>query len=347
MDGVGSTSHVLGTPKKRKSKKKRKAQPDDVNELTNLLFLFLLFINWDNWLCGSEKFRFALIELRRGTVFMSCDGGGCLRSFHLTEEHGEGSRCPSLGLTSEEAKMIIDKKDFICKNCKYKQHQCSACGFVGIFRLVIRSKVFKCKDYACGHFYHPQCISELLHPYSKAGASLFEQHVAAGLKFLCHVHKCSVCHGEENKGDKNMQFAVCRLCPITYHRKCLPRFSLGRPNGYIFQRAWDGILHDQTLIYCMKHEIVKELGSTRRKHIIFPDAKNLLVPKGPESAPKEQDIFVEEELLDHPSSEPSLTPPPATVQNQYFCSNPMDSFAPSSLFTRPYPGSCGLLDDDD
>lgn len=27
--------------------------------------------------------------------------------------------------------MIIDKKDFICKNCKYKQHQCSACGLLG------------------------------------------------------------------------------------------------------------------------------------------------------------------------------------------------------------------------
>ena len=91
--------------------------------------------------------------------YFSCDGG-CLRSFHLTEEHGEGSKCPSLGLTSEQAKvplnwvadslnscllfyvrsasffslitqMIIGKKAFICKNCKYKQHQCSACGLLG------------------------------------------------------------------------------------------------------------------------------------------------------------------------------------------------------------------------
>jgi hypothetical protein len=92
-------------------------------------------------------------------LYYSCDGG-CLRSFHLTEEHGEASKCPSLGLTSEQAKvpldwvadylnsslllyipitscfslitqMIIDKKDFICNNCKYKQHQCSACGLLG------------------------------------------------------------------------------------------------------------------------------------------------------------------------------------------------------------------------
>uniref|UniRef100_K3ZDP5 Histone-lysine N-methyltransferase NSD-like PHD zinc finger domain-containing protein n=1 Tax=Setaria italica TaxID=4555 RepID=K3ZDP5_SETIT len=253
--------------------------------------------------------------------YVTCCDGGCLRSFHLTEEHGEGSKCPSLGLTSEQA--------------KYKQHQCSACGLLGSSDLSSGAEVFKCKNYACGHFYHPKCISELRHPDSKHQASLFEQNVAAGLKFLCHVHKCSACHGKENKDDKNMQFAVCRLCPTTYHWKCLPSdipFEAKEdPNGYIFQRAWDGILRDQTLIYCMKHEIVKEPGIPRRKLIIFPDAKN---PLGP--------VW----LLDHPPSEPSRTPPPpATVQNQWCYSNPMDSFAPSSLHTRPYPGSCGWIDD--
>jgi len=147
-----------------------------------------------------------------------------------------------------------------------------------------------------------------------------------------------------------MQFAVCRLCPTTYHRKCLPSdipFAAKEgPNGYIFQRAWDGILRDQILIYCMKHEIIKELGIPRRKLIIFPEAKNFFAPKDPESTPKEQDILFEQELLGHPASEPSQTPPPpATVQNQCFRSNPMDSFAPSSLYTDPYPGSCGWVDD--
>ncbi|CAL4896490.1 unnamed protein product [Urochloa decumbens] len=328
MVGVENSGHVLRTPKracdvKQKSKKKRKPRPEDGDDICAI--------------CDDGG-------------YVTCCDGRCLRSFHLTQEHGEGSKCPSIGHTSEQAKMIIDKKDFICKNCKYKQHQCSACGLLGSSDLSSGAEVFKCKDYACGHFYHPKCISELLHADSKVQASLFEQHVAAGLKFLCHVHKCSVCHGAENKDDKNMKFAVCTLCPTAYHRKCLPSDILFEakegPNGYIFQRAWDGILRDRTLIYCMKHEIVKELGIPRRKLIIFPDAKRKFVPKCPESAPKEQDILVEEELLDHPSFEPSQTqPPPATVQNQFSRPNPMDSFAPSYLYTRPYPGSCCWIDD--
>ncbi|KAJ1265236.1 hypothetical protein BS78_08G063700 [Paspalum vaginatum] len=327
MDRVESTSSEPRTRKrardiKRKSKKKYKARPDDGDDVCAI--------------CDDGG-------------YITCCDGGCLRSFHLTEEHGKGSKCPSLGISSEKAKMIIDKKAFICKNCKYKQHQCFACGLLGFSDLSSGAEVFQCKDNSCGHFYHPKCVSELLHPGSKLRASLLEQHVAAGLKFLCHVHKCSVCHGTENKDDKNMQFAVCVLCPTTYHRKCLPSNipfeGKEGPNGYIFQRAWDGILRDRILIYCMKHEIVKELGIPSRKLIIFPDAKNICMPKGPESAPKEQDTLAEEELLDYPSSEPSLSLPSATVQNRFCSSNPMDSFAPLSLFTHPFPGSCGWLDD--
>ncbi|XP_066356323.1 protein ENHANCED DOWNY MILDEW 2-like [Miscanthus floridulus] len=327
MNQVESSVSEFLTPRsardvKRKSKKRRKAQHDDGDDVCAI--------------CDDGG-------------YVTCCDGGCLRSFHLTEEHGEGSKCPSLEINSEEAKMIIDKKDFICKNCKYKKHQCSSCGLLGSSDLSSGAEVFQCKDYNCGHFYHPNCVSKLLYPDDKLRACHFEQYVAAGLKFLCHVHKCSVCHGAEKRDDKNMQFAVCRLCPITYHRKCLPSdipFEAKEgPNGYIFQRAWDGILRDRILIYCMKHEIVKELEIPRRKLIIFPDDKNLCVPKGPESAPKEQDTLAEEELLDHPSSEPSQSLPSAAAQNQCFCSNPMDSFAPKSLFPHPYPGSCGWLGD--
>lgn len=326
MDRVDSTCSELRTPRRahgiRQKSKKGKPQPDDGDDICAI--------------CDDGG-------------YITCCDGGCLRSFHLTEEHGEGSKCPSLGLTSEQAKMVIDKKAFICKNCKYKQHQCSACGLLGSSDLSSGAEVFQCKNDGCGRFYHPKCVSELLQPSSKLRASLLEQCVAARLKFRCHVHKCSVCHGAENKNDNNMQFAICVLCPTTYHRKCLPSDipfeGKEGPSGYIFQRAWDGILHGRVLIYCGKHEIVKELGIPRRKLVIFPDAKKRFVPKGFKSAPKEQDTLAKEELLGHPPSEPSESSPSATVQNQFCCSNPMDSFATKSLFTYPYPGSCGWLDD--
>ncbi|KAL6641724.1 hypothetical protein ACP70R_019905 [Stipagrostis hirtigluma subsp. patula] len=328
MDPVGSSGDVLQTARRagdinRKSKK-RKARPDDGDDVCAI--------------CDDGG-------------YITCCDGGCLRSFHLTEEHGKDSYCGTLGLTSEQAKMIMKKEKFICKNCKYKQHQCFACGLLGSSDLSSGTKVFQCKDDDCGQFYHPMCVAELLYPDSKLRASLLAQHVAAGLKFLCPVHKCSECNGKENKGDKTMQFAVCRHCPTTYHRKCLPSdipFETGQGLSCSMQRAWDGILRDRILIYCTKHEIIEELGIPRRKSLIFPDAKKLRKSKNPEDPLMEQVIPKKEEPLDHSSSEPSQSPPPAataTDHNQCFCSNPMDSFAPKSLHMHPYPGSCGWLSD--
>ncbi|OQU78958.1 hypothetical protein SORBI_3008G078000 [Sorghum bicolor] len=152
MDHVESLGSEFLTPrsardKKRKSKKRRKAQPHDGDDVCAI--------------CDDGG-------------YVTCCDSGCLRSFHLTEEHGEGSKCPSLGINSEEAKMIIDKKDFICKNCKYKQHQCSSCGLLGSSDLSSGAEVFQCKEYNCGHFYHPKCISKLLYPGDKLRACHFE-----------------------------------------------------------------------------------------------------------------------------------------------------------------------------
>ncbi|PAN16440.1 hypothetical protein PAHAL_3G061000 [Panicum hallii] len=276
---------------------------------------------------------------------VTCCDGGCGRSFHLTDENSEGSRCRLvLGLTKERAEMILadDDKDFICKNCKYKQHQCFACGKLGSSDLSSEAEVFQCEVDDCGRFYHPKCVAKLLYPDNRLEASLFGDQVAARQKFTCPIHECIECKGEENKNDRNMQFAVCRRCPTTYHQKCLPSdipFKTKEgPNGYM-QRAWDEleapdgrvIARDRILIYCTKHEIIKKFGTPERNHIIFPD---------------EEDIPEEEEQLDNASPESPQSPPPvARDQNQCSCSSPINSFAPVSLFTHPHPGTCGWLGD--
>ncbi|KAL6905882.1 hypothetical protein ACP4OV_003483 [Aristida adscensionis] len=261
---------------KQKSKKNRKARPEDGDDVCAI--------------CDDGG-------------YITCCDGGCLRSFHLTDEHGQDTNCEGLGLTSEQAKMIIEMEHFVCENCKYKQHQCFACGLLGSSDWSSGPEVFQCKDDDCGHFYHPKCVTELLYSESKLQATLLEQCVAAGLKFLCPVHKCSACNGREDKGDKTMQFAVCRHCPTAYHRKCLPSeipFETRQgPNGYM-QRAWDGILRDRILIYCTKHEIVEELGIPMRKCIIFPVTQKL--SKNPAGRPMDQDIPKKQEILNHPSS---------------------------------------------
>ncbi|KAL6641723.1 hypothetical protein ACP70R_019904 [Stipagrostis hirtigluma subsp. patula] len=283
---------------------------------------------------------------------VTCCDGGCLRSFHLSEK----SKCRLiLGLTPHLAKMITKMDEFICKNCKYRQHQCFACGSLGSSDLSSGAEVFQCEDDDCGHFYHPKCVAELLYPDSKFRSS-FEQRVSAGEKFSCPVHRCSVCKGEEGKDSKNLRFAVCRRCPTTYHRKCLPsdiHFETKKgPDGYM-RRAWgkwegpDGtISRGRIMIYCMKHQIIEKLGTPKRNHIKFPDARKIRVPKMVVVPPMEEDVAEDEERLNHPSPEPSPVPPPAeSDEDQCTCSSPIDSFAPKSLFTCPHPGSNGWLGD--
>ncbi|KAJ1265240.1 hypothetical protein BS78_08G064000 [Paspalum vaginatum] len=303
---------------------------------------------------GADGDDFCAICDNGGAV--ACCEGGCQRSFHLADENSKICRL-ILGLDKEKAKMILaDDKDFICKNCKYKQHQCFACGKLGSSDLSSEAEVFQCEVDDCGHFYHPKCAAELLYPDSEQ-APLFEVHVAAGEKFTCPRHECIVCKGGEDKNDWDMQFAVCRRCPTTYHRKCLPSdipFETKKgPNGYM-QRAWDKwegpdgrtIPCDRILIYCMKHDIKKRLQTPKLNHIIFPDAKKVRVPKILVGSTTEEDIPEEAELLEKTSPEPSESPLPVrTDENQCSCSSPIHSFAPVSLFRHPHPGTCGWLGD--
>ena len=69
-------------------------------------------------------------------------------------------------------------------------------------------------------------MAKLLHQGNEVAIEELEKKIAAGESFTCPIHKCCVCkQGEKNK-DPQLQFAVCRRCPKSYHRKCLPRYFL-------------------------------------------------------------------------------------------------------------------------
>ncbi|XP_028065711.1 protein ENHANCED DOWNY MILDEW 2-like isoform X3 [Camellia sinensis] len=212
------------------------------------------------------------------SVCSICDNGGdllccegrCMRSFHATVEAGSESACESLGLSDEQVEAI---QNFFCKNCQYKKHQCFACGELGSSDKLSGAEVFPCVSATCGRFYHPHCVAKLLHHGSAAEAEELQKKIAAGESFTCPIHKCSVCKLGENKMDPALQFAVCRRCPKSFHKKCLPTkiaFEDDEDQG-IVQRAWEGLIPNRILIYCLEHLIDDELCTPDRNHIKFPD----------------------------------------------------------------------------
>ncbi|XP_051128181.1 protein ENHANCED DOWNY MILDEW 2 [Andrographis paniculata] len=219
------------------------------------------------------------------SVCAICDNGGhiylcegpCMRSFHATVEDGEESNCESLGFDAEELE-AMRSLPYFCKNCEYKKHQCFACGELGSSDKSSGAEVFCCANGACGYFYHPSCVANLLHPDDRAAAAEHLKKIAAGETFACPAHKCHVCKELEVRSNHDLQFAVCRRCPRAYHRKCLPREIAFEEDvdeeGEILQRAWDGLIPNRILIYCPNHEIDPEIATPVRDHIKFPGPKN-------------------------------------------------------------------------
>ncbi|KAF4349475.1 hypothetical protein G4B88_015908, partial [Cannabis sativa] len=211
------------------------------------------------------------------SVCTFCDNGGdifcegsCLRSFHATVESGEDSNCVSLGYTEDEVNLI---QQYLCKNCEYKQHQCFVCGKLGSSDKYSGAEVFRCVSATCGRFYHPRCVAKLLNPFNGVSAEDQEKKIINGESFTCPIHKCCVCKEGENNKDPDLQFAVCRRCPKSYHKKCLPRkisFEDIEEEGKIVTRAWTDLLPNRILIYCLKHEIDEDLGTPVRNHVKFP-----------------------------------------------------------------------------
>ncbi|KAM4103520.1 hypothetical protein ACJW30_06G085400 [Castanea mollissima] len=165
-----------------------------------------------------------------------CDNGGeilccegkCLRSFHANIGSGAEDFCETLGYTDAQVKAM---PIFLCRNCKYQQHQCFVCGKLGFSD--------KSSDAEPAEVYYSD--------------------------------------NRENKNVHELQFALCWRCPNAYHRKCLPWGICFEYNNDedILPRAWDGLLPNRILIYCLDHEINKELGTPLRDHLKFADAKGI------------------------------------------------------------------------
>uniref|UniRef100_A0ACD6AIB6 Uncharacterized protein n=1 Tax=Avena sativa TaxID=4498 RepID=A0ACD6AIB6_AVESA len=204
-----------------------------------------------------------------GGEIASCEGK-CLRSFHATKDAGED--CKTLGYTRDQFDAM---KVFLCKNCEHEKYQCFACHRLGSVR-TDPPEVFPCASASCGHFYHANCVAQLLFPENEAKATEYTTKIINGAKFACPIHRCDVCKYGENKEVMELQFAVCRRCPKSYHRRCLPRkiaFDDIIENGVcLFQRAWDGLLpNNRILIYCLAHYIDPKLRTAPTDHIKFPD----------------------------------------------------------------------------
>ncbi|PWA62622.1 zinc finger, RING/FYVE/PHD-type, Methyltransferase, trithorax [Artemisia annua] len=197
-----------------------------------------------------------------------CCEGQCIRSFHPTTDAGVDNYCESLGF--ENAAQYEAIPNFLCDNCKFQKHQCFACGMLGSSDKSTTAEVFPCVSATCGHFYHPECVAKLLYPSDETLAMKFKSQIAAGESFTCPAHKCHCCEQGEDKDVRDMQFAVCRRCPKSYHRKCLPKEIAfeDSDDGTIVQRAWD--LPKRILIYCLKHTIIPSIETPRRDHLLFP-----------------------------------------------------------------------------
>ncbi|TVU11145.1 hypothetical protein EJB05_44712 [Eragrostis curvula] len=236
-----------------------------------------------------------------GGDLLCCDGP-CMRSFHATEGTGEDSYCVTLGYTEAEVQAM---KIFLCENCKHKQHQCYICGVLEPSDGAA-AKVFLCNNATCGHFYHPKCVARLLHPNKGNEASELEKQIADGFSFTCPIHWCVKCKGLEDRTQESLQFAVCRRCPKSYHRKCLPREISFEDidDEDIITRAWE--LPKRILIYCLDHEIDPDIDTPARDHIKFPEIEKqagFSKNKGKTLVKKKKRTY-DESVLDQPSKEP-------------------------------------------
>ncbi|XP_006659314.2 uncharacterized protein LOC102702586 isoform X1 [Oryza brachyantha] len=206
-----------------------------------------------------------------GGWLLDCEGQ-CKSSFHPTVNHGKKSNCRTLRFTSAELK-LKESGTFLCKNCEHNEHQCFKCGELEP-SCGPNAKVFQCNKESCGHFYHPKCIAVLLEPEDTNGACKLEERIADGMPFTCPVHWCFKCGKMEDRTQKELQFAVCRRCPRSYHIECLPsEVSFEKKGKGAPKLAWK--IKTRCYFYCLHHGIDATTGTPHGEHIKFPSVPKI------------------------------------------------------------------------
>ncbi|KAL6499246.1 hypothetical protein OROHE_026156 [Orobanche hederae] len=164
-----------------------------------------------------------------------CCEGRCIRSFHPTIESGAGSFCESLSYSSEQVHRHVD---------------------ISIIRSVSQS------------LFSQEIKFKLKNSRSK---SKLEIHLHALLIYVLSVSK-----------EKIKMLLRCNLQYVdAAQRHTTANAYQGRPEENISfqrddarnipQRAWEKLLINRILIYCMDHKICRKILTPRRDHLLFPD----------------------------------------------------------------------------
>ncbi|KAL6529861.1 hypothetical protein OROGR_015484 [Orobanche gracilis] len=176
-----------------------------------------------------------------------CCEGRCIRSFHPTIESGAGSFCESLSYSSEQVHAI----QTFMSSLVSRQHV-----DISIIRSVSQS------------LFSQEIKFKLKNSRSK---SKLEIHLHALLIYVLSVSKEKI--------------KVLLRCNLQYvdaaQRHTTANAYQGRPEENISfqrddaknipQRAWEKLLINRILIYCMDHKICRKILTPRRDHLLFPD----------------------------------------------------------------------------
>ncbi|KAG2261215.1 hypothetical protein Bca52824_068294 [Brassica carinata] len=201
------------------------------------------------------------MNLQFDTVCSICDNGGyilccegsCLRAFHPTIADGVDTSCESLGFPSGTE--IHSLREYLCNNCLHKQHQCYACAN---WDLLMKTPL-KRSSLVLPQIAVISIIQYVLQSFSMMVIKSKQKNFKP--RFLLEILF-------------SVLYTYAKRCPTAYHRKCLPRQITSELNcdEETPQRTWEKLLpYNRILIYCLNHEIVGNLATPARDHLVFPD----------------------------------------------------------------------------